>query len=78
MNIGTAIQIVVAILGGEHHPITGTYGFVIGATASLLSQSALAEHISVGMAVLKGGDAEAIAFKNAVTSECNMTAIAVS
>ena len=61
---------------------TATLGHTYGRRAAFLMsigfRNTVDEYERVERVVLKGGDEEALAFRQSVTDECNMTAIAVS
>lgn len=58
--------------------IGSTYGRTIAILMSVGFRNTADEYERVERVVLRGGDEEALAFRQSVTDECNMTAVAVS
>ena len=55
-----------------------SYGPTIGLTVGLFARSTAAEHSRIRKVVLHGDDETVMSFRQSVTDECNMTAVAVS
>ena len=58
--------------------LVGNYGPTVGVAVSLLFGNTASQYLRIQRSVLKGQDEDAVQFRQAVTNECNMTAIAVS
>ena len=54
------------------------YGWRLGVAVSLLLGDTAMHYYRIDTCILNGNDKDAIAFRKAITDECNMTAIAVS
>ena len=55
-----------------------TYGTTLGWIITIFFGKTATEYERISQVVLRGTDEEALRFRGAVTSECNMTAVAVS
>ena len=58
--------------------LVGNYGPIIGWAVSFFLGNTASQYFRIQTSVLKGKDEDAVQFREAVTNECNMTAIAVS
>ena len=58
--------------------ISRTYGTTLGWFSIIYFGKTATEYERISRVVLRGTDEEALRFRGAVTSECNMTAVAVS
>ena len=58
--------------------LVGNYGSIIGVAVSSVFGNTASQYFRIQRSVLKGKDDDAVQFRQAVTDECNMTAIAVS
>ena len=57
--------------------LVNNYGAVVGVPVSLLFGNTATQYLRIQRSVLNGKDEDAVQFRQAVTNECNMTAIAV-
>ena len=57
--------------------LVGNYGHAVGVPVSLLLGNTATQYLRIQRSVLNGNDEDAVEFRQAVTDECNMTAIAV-
>ena len=57
--------------------IANNYGPFIGTVVTVILRGTATQYERIEKAILYGGDEEALAFRQAVTNECNMTAVAV-
>ena len=58
--------------------LVSNYGPIIGLAVSFFLGNTASQYFRIQRSVLKGKDEDAVQFREAVTNECNMTAIAVS
>ena len=76
-----ALEIVTVILNfktRERVVISRSYGTTLGVIIIIFFGRTATEYERISRVVLRGTDEEALRFRGAVTSECNMTAVAVS
>ena len=65
-------------LASELTPVRATYGTTIGLVLNFGLNDVAKEYGRIRHLILDRGDEGAIAFKEAVSNECNLTAVAVS
>ena len=77
-----AVAAVVSVYGEQFLHAVGVlqdnYGPRAGVALYFLFRSTATQYLRVQRSVLNGKDEDAVQFRQAVTNECNMTAIAVS
>ena len=61
----------------EKEALVSNYGHAVGVPVSLLLGNTATQYLRIQRGVLNGDDENAVDFRQAVTNECNMTAIAV-
>lgn len=61
----------------EKEALVSNYGHAVGVPVSLLLGNTATQYLRIQRSVLNGEDENAVDFRQAVTNECNMTAIAV-
>ena len=61
----------------EKEALVRNYGNAVGVPVALLLGNTATQYLRIQRSVLNGKDENAVEFRQAVTDECNMTAIAV-
>lgn len=61
----------------EKEALVRNYGHAVGVPVALLLGNTATQYLRIQRSVLNGKDENAVEFRQAVTDECNMTAIAV-
>ena len=69
--------LIFSMLRRQKSRIARNYGPLIGTVFTVILHGTATQYERIEKAILYGGDEEAIAFRDAVTNECNMTAVAV-
>ena len=64
--------------GVERSLLGQNYGWLVATFVTVLSPETATQYEEIDANVLQGGDEETLAFRQAITDESNMTAIAVS
>lgn len=79
VTAGAASILVTAIriANKQRNTLTKNYGWDIGILVSLLLRDTPNRNERIEKDVLNGDDEEALAFRQSITDECNMTAVAV-
>lgn len=73
-----SIQIFTISVRYQQRLLIRNYGLPVGLPVSLLLRDTATQYERIEKDILHGRDADALAFKQAITDECNMTAVAVS
>ena len=78
----SSVAAIVSVIGGRFldavRALQDNYGPRAGVALSFLFGSTATQYLRIQKSVLNGKDEDAVQFRQAVTNECNMTAIAVS
>lgn len=77
-SIVSLVQISLEFRAYERATISQSYGGTAGFFISTFFGSTASEFERLQRVILRGNDDEALRFRDSVTNECNMTAIAVS
>ena len=75
---GTLIYLTVSLKHKEIVAISRAYGRTLGWIITTFFRETATEYQRISEVVLQGTDEDALRFRGSVTSECNMTAVAVS
>lgn len=76
--IAGIVQISFRLRSYERATLSQSYGGTAGFFISTFFGNTASEFQRLQRVVLRGSDAEALRFRDSVTNECNMTAVAVS
>lgn len=76
--LGTALSLARQIRVNQQDILSQTYGEAVGFIVSTFFRSTTFEYERLQRVILRGSDDEALRFRDSVTNECNMTAVAVS
>ncbi|KAL2042320.1 hypothetical protein N7G274_004809 [Stereocaulon virgatum] len=68
--------LILSLLRRQKSRIAQNYGPLIGTVFAVIARGTATQYERIEKAILYGGDDEAVAFRDAVTNECNMTAVA--
>ena len=88
LSIVSAIAVVVSLTEGvfgaartqrnaQGNALVESYGLAVGLPVHFLLSNTSMQYLRIQRTVLNGEDQDAVDFRQAVTNECNMTAIAV-
>ena len=79
MDLWVTVSTVAIILTGVNlrSPLIDKYGLPIGLPVSILLRDTATQYERVERDILHGSNEEALSFRQSITDECNMTAIAV-
>lgn len=76
--IGVSASVLQRIFSSRFALLQRSYGYFVALLISTLSPSTATQYERIENLILGGEDENALAFRQAVTDECNMTAVAVS
>lgn len=76
-SVLVTVDIAIRIANKQRNTLTKNYGWAIGIPVSLILPDTANRYERIEKDVLNRDDEEALAFRQSITDECNMTAVAV-